>query len=507
MKFDMSRRQFVGATAAGAATLALPRLWGAGLLAATDGPNPFAHFGIDEATAGQVMARALSRGGDFADLFFQHAVGTWIGLEDGAVNRAYGQVDLGVGIRVVVGDQTGYAFTEDLAVEAMLRAADTAAGIAAAAAGSTPDAYVAGTVADHYTIDMPWASVGAGRKIPLLDRLNERCFALDERIQKVSVFYQDEDSHILVVTSDGTWYADYQPMTRMTVNCTAEQGGERQSNGANIAARRGVEYYDEARLDDLAKRAVDRTVLLFDAVRPPAGEFPVVLAAGSSGILLHEAIGHGMEADFNRKGISIFAEMIGKKVAEPFVSIVDSGTNPHLRGSINIDDEGNPVQETLLVEDGILRSYLHDRISARHYNLEPTGNGRRQSFRHPPQPRMRNTYMLPGPHNRDEIIAAVDRGILAETFTNGQVHIGAGDFTFYIKTGYLIEGGKITMPIKDVNIIGNGPEVLRRITMVGDDLRLDDAGWTCGKGGQSVPVGLGLPTALVSGINVGGVDS
>jgi len=506
MKFDMSRRQFVGATAAGAATLALPRLWGAGVLAATDGPNPFAHFGIDEAIVGQVMTRALSRGGEFADLFFQHAVGTWIGLEDGAVNRAYGQVDLGVGIRVVVGDQTGYAFTEDLAIEAMLRAADTAAGIAAAAAGSAPEAYIAGEVADHYAIELPWASVGADRKIPLLDRLNERCFALDERIQKVSVFYQDEDSHILVVTSDGTWFADYQPMTRMTVSCTAEQGGERQSNGANIAARRGVDYYDQARLDDLAKRSVDRTVLLFDAVRPPAGEFPVVLAAGSSGILLHEAIGHGMEADFNRKGISIFAEKIGKKVAEPFVSIVDNGTNPHLRGSINIDDEGNPVQETLLVEDGFLRSYLHDRISARHYGLEPTGNGRRQSFRHPPQPRMRNTYMLPGPHTRDEIIAAVDRGILAETFTNGQVQIGAGDFTFYIKTGYLIEGGKITTPIKDVNIIGKGPEVLRRITMVGDDLLLDDAGWTCGKGGQSVPVGLGLPTTLVSGINVGGVN-
>ncbi len=506
MKLRMTRRQFVGASAAGAAALALPRLWGEGVLAASDGPAPFAHFGIDEAVVDQVMARALARGGDFADLFFQHAVGTWIGLEDGAVNRAYGQVDLGVGIRVVVGDQTGYAFTEDLSLEAMRAAADTAAGIASSTAGTPPEAYAAGPVADHYAIDVPWATLGADRKIPLLQHLEQRCFALDERMQKVSVFYQDEDSHILVVTSDGTWFADYQPMTRMTVSCTAEHDGERQSNGANIAARRGIDFYDDDRLEDLARRAVDRTAKLFDAVRPPAGEFPVVLAAGSSGILLHEAIGHGMEADFNRKGTSIFASMIGKQVAEPFVSIVDSGIDPHMRGSINVDDEGNPAQETLLVEGGVLRSYLHDRISARHYGLGPTGNGRRQSFRHPPLPRMRNTYMLPGPHSRDEIIATVDRGILAESFTNGQVQIGAGDFTFYIKTGYLIEGGRITTPIKDVNIIGNGPDVLRKITMVGDDLRLDDAGWTCGKGGQSVPVGLGLPTALVSSITVGGVN-
>jgi len=504
---DLSRRQFVGATAAGAATLVLPRAWGEGALAAGAGPAPFAHFGIDAAVVDGVLGRALARGGDFADLFFQHAVGSWIGLEDGSVNRAYGQVDLGVGIRVVVGDQTGYAFTEDLSPEAMHKAADTAAGIASGAAAATPETLVAGPVADHYAVEMPWAQVGAERKIPLLDRVNERCFALEPRMKKVTVWYQDEDSHILVVTSDGTWYADYQPMTRLTVSCTAEDGGERQSNSANIAARQGIEYYDEARLDDLAKRAVDRTAMLFDAIRPPAGEFPVVLAAGSSGILLHEAIGHGMEADFNRKGISIFAEMIGEKVAEPFVSIVDNGTNPSMRGSINIDDEGTAVGETLLVEDGILRSYLHDRISARHYDVAPTGSGRRQSFRHPPQPRMRNTYMLPGPHTRDEIIAAVDQGIYAESFTNGQVQIGAGDFTFYIKTGYLIEGGKITTPIKDVNIIGNGPEVLRRITMVGDDLKLDDAGWTCGKGGQSVPVGLGLPTALVSGITVGGVNA
>jgi TldD protein len=507
----MTRRKFMGAAAAGATVLTVPgffRSGGVAYAAVTPGDDPFFDvFGLDQALMGRLMGRAMSRGGDFADLFFQHKLATWIGLEDGDVNRAYGQVDLGVGIRVVVGDQTGYAFTEDLTEEAMLRAADTAAGIATAAAGPVPEVFVRGNVADHYAIELPWSEVGADRKIPLLTRLEERCFELDERMEKIGVWYADEESRILVVRSDGAMYADYQPMTRLGVSCTAQAGDERQSNGANLSARVGFEFYDDDRLERLANRAVDRTTVLFDAVRPPAGEFPVVLDAGSSGILLHEAIGHGMEADFNRKEISIFSDMIGKKVAEPFVTIVDDGTNPNVRGSLNIDDEGNPVENTVLVQDGIMRSYLHDRISATHYGVEPTGNGRRQSFRYSPLPRMRNTYMLPGPHTRDEIIASVDFGILAETFTNGQVQIGAGDFTFYIKTGYLIEGGKLTSPIKDVNIIGNGPDVLSKVAMVGDDTRLSRGGWTCGKGGQGVPVGQGLPTTLVSSITVGGVNA
>ena len=505
---DLTRREFVGASAAGAATLVVPRFFdGRGLaFAASASGAHFEQFGIDEPTYGRVMARAMSRGGDFADLFFQHKMGTWIGLEDGDVNRAYGQVDLGVGIRVVVGDQTGYAFTEDLTEEAMLQAADTAAGIADASAGTAPQSFTHGGVADHYAIETPWSEVGADRKIPLLTRLNTRCFELDERLEKVSVWYSDEESRILIVRSDGAVYEDVQPMTRLGISCTALQGDERQSNGANLADRVGIEFFSDDRLESLAQRAVARTTVLFDAVRPPAGEFPLVLDAGSSGILLHEAIGHGMEADFNRKEISIFSDMIGEKVAEPFVTIVDDGTNPSKRGSINIDDEGNAVQNTVLVEEGILRSYMHDRISATHYGLEPTGNGRRQSFRHVPMPRMRNTYMAPGPHTRDEIIASVKYGVLAETFTNGQVQIGAGDFTFYIKTGYLIEDGKLTTPIKDANIIGNGPEVLRKVTMVGDDTRLARGGWTCGKNGQSVPVGQGMPTALVSSVTVGGVN-
>jgi TldD protein len=297
-------------------------------------------------------------------------------------------------------------------------------------------------------------------------------------------------------------------MARLYVNVTAEQGGVTQSNGSNIAGRRGFDWFDDAALRKVAKEAVDRTMVLFDARRPPAGELPVILAAGASGILLHEAIGHGLEADFNRKGTSIYATMIGQKIAPDFVTIVDDALLDHERGALNVDDEGNDTERTVLVENGVLRSYLHDQISADHYRLPPTGSGRRESYRHAPLPRMRCTYMTNGPHSREEVMAAVKgTGIIAETFTNGQVQIGAGDYTFYIKNGWLVENGKITAPIKDVNIIGNGPESLRRITMAANDSRLDTGGWTCGKDGQGVPVSQGLPTVLVSKLTVGGENA
>jgi len=254
-----------------------------------------------------------------------------------------------------------------------------------------------------------------------------------------------------------------------------------------------------------ASEAVRRTVALFDSVKLQGGEMELVLAAGDSGILLHEAIGHGMEADFNRKQISIFSDKIGKSVAEKFVTIVDNGTNKNLRGSINLDDEANASERTVLVEEGMLRSYMHDRISSKHYKVKPTGNGRRQSFRYPPQPRMRNTYMLPGPHKKEEIIRSVKKGLYVEVFTNGEVHIGAGDFTFYVKSGRLIENGRLTRPVKDTNVIGNGPDVLKNIVMVGDDLKMAEHGGTCGKKGQAAPVSSGLPTVKVSKITVGGV--
>jgi TldD protein len=315
---------------------------------------------------------------------------------------------------------------------------------------------------------------------------------------------RSESSSILVADSTGRLAEDSQPMTILSLSVMAEQGGRREQNGYNVAGRAGFEFYTPDRLDRLVRQAVDRTTILFEAGPPPVGELPVVLAAGSSGILLHEAIGHGMEADFNRKGTSIYADKLGKPVAQPFVNIVDDATLPGARGAINVDDEGNQAGRTVLVENGVLASYLHDQISARHYGVAPTGNGRRQSYRHPPLPRMRATYMLPGPHDPGEIIASVKRGLYCQNFSNGQVHIGGGDFTFYVKNGFLIEDGKLTRPVKDVNVIGNGPKALERVDMVGDDLEIDEGGWTCGKDGQSVPVSQGLPTVRVSSLTVGG---
>ena len=296
-------------------------------------------------------------------------------------------------------------------------------------------------------------------------------------------------------------------MTTLWLSVTAEKDGRRETNGYNVAGRSGFDFYSEERLDRVVKEAVARTLILFDAVQAPAGEMPIVMAAGSSGILLHEAIGHGMEADFNRKNTSIYSDKIGKPIAKPFVNIVDDGSLDNARGAINVDDEGNVAGNTHLVEGGVLATYLHDSISAKFYKVKPTGNGRRESYKYPPMPRMRATYMLPGPHKHDEIIASVKKGIYCTNFTNGQVKIGAGDFTFYVKNGYMIEDGKLTRPIKDVNIIGNGPKVLEDTDMVADDMKIDEGGWMCGKNGQSVPVSQGIPTVRVSSITVGGASN
>jgi TldD protein len=465
------------------------------------------HFGVDERLIQQVMSEALSRGGDYCDLFFEHRVSHQIGLEDKAVDRAYSNVDFGVGIRVLKGDQTGYSFTEEITPEAMKQAARTAANIANGTAITKPIALKLHDHPNYYPIETPWEQVTIDTKIPYLQTINEKVFSLDSRIIKCNVFFSNTTSMILIATSEGVVAFDYRPMGQMGANCTAEQNGMREQNGFNLSGRQGIEFFTPKNIDRVATESVKRTVELFDAVKPDAGEMEVILAAGSSGILLHEAIGHGMEADFNRKKISIFADKIEKTVAEPFVSIVDDGTNPNIRGSINIDDEGNPTQKTYLVENGIMRSYLHDRISAAYYKVNPTGSGRRQSFRHIPMPRMRNTYMLPGPHTREDIIRSVKNGLYAEDFTNGQVFIGAGDFTFYVKSGYLVENGELTKPVKDINIIGNGPQVLKDVVMVANDFEMAEGGWTCGKDGQSVPVSMGLPTVKVSKITVGGVNS
>ena len=511
---ELRRRQFLGGMAAGTAILTMPAfLSGCGVQQATriarpTPVNPFlTWFGVDVATISQVMAELTANGADFADLYFQHQRANFLGMEDGIVSRADSEILQGVGLRAVVGDQTGYAFTEDLTLPSMLAAARTAAAIAKGTAAVPPHAFKPKNAGGLYRTEVAWADIGVERKLPLLQRVDKQARLADPSIDKVSVYWADVDERVLIATLDGHLVTDHRPMTRLSAQVTAVRDGESQSGFSNIAAREEFSWYTDARIDRMVQEAVDRTLILFEAKRPPAGEMPVILAAGASGILLHEAIGHGMEADFNRKGASIYSDMIGKKVAEPFVTVVDQGTIPRERGALNYDDEGNECGRTVLVENGILRSYLHDSISAKHYAVATTGSGRRQSYRFAPMPRMTCTFMEEGPHTKDEIVAAVDNGIIAETYTNGQVQIGAGDYTFYVKNGWLVEKGRITAPIKDVNIIGNGPESLQRITMVANDARLDTGGWTCGKNGQQVPVSQGIPTVLVSNMTVGGENA
>jgi TldD protein len=467
----------------------------------------YGHFGIDQETIRAVIGEALSRGGDYCDLYFEHTIYNTIGLEDQAVNRAFSEVDLGAGIRVLKGDQTGYSFTEEITPEAMKLAARTAASIASSGQAATPAGIALHETPDYYPIETSWEDVTIDQKIPYLVGLNERVAALDPRVIKSRVTFSNSTSYVLVATSEGRVAFDWRPMGRILVSCIAEHEGKREQNGFDLSGRQGIEFLTPENLDLLAREAVRRTVDLFDAVKPDAGEMEVVLAPGSAGILLHEAIGHGLEADFNRKGTSIFSDKIGTRVAEQFVSIVDDGTLPNVRGTLNVDDEANTTERTYLVANGTLTSYLHDRISSQFYAVSPTGNGRRESFRHKPQPRMTNTFMLAGPHGREEIIRSVRRGLYADGFTNGEVHIGPGDFSFYVKAGRLIENGELTRPVKDVNVIGNGPQVLKDIVMVADDVKMAEGGWTCGKGGQFVPVSQGLPTVKVAKITVGGVNS
>ena len=464
-------------------------------------------FAVSEQVIRRVFDRALSRGGDFCDLYFQRSESCSLGLEDGAVNRAASGADLGVGIRVVQGVETGYAYSESLDFASMLEAATVAATVASSGPMAAPTAFRVTEPASHYPIAVQWSDVSTKRRVDLMMDFASRIESLDPRIIKVSVSLRDSQKEVVIIDSLGRIRRDFQPMSVLRGSCVAEQDGQRESNYVGLGARVGLEFYTEDRLSTAAKDLVSRTTILFDAVEGPAGEYPVVLGPGSSGILLHEAIGHGMEADAARSKRTIYADQVGQRIAPKNVTIVDDGTNANLRGSINTDDEGEDSQRTVLVENGILRTFMHDRISAQHFGVEPTGNGRRQSFRHIPLPRMRNTYMLGGHTPRDEIVASVEFGIYADHFTNGQVNIGQGDFTFYIKNGWLIEGGKLTRPIKDVNIIGNGPDVLRGVTMVGDDFELDTGTWVCGKRGQSVPVGLGMPTVKVGALTVGGRGS
>lgn len=506
----ITRRSFLKTTATGAGTLALSRVipgtWVFPSQATTQGYFE-SEFGINDGLCQKVLDKALSKGGDFADLYFEHSISNWVILEDGKVNRAYGSIDLGVGIRTVKGEQTGYGFTQELTEESMMAAAATAATIASAAGKNSASTFVQQKTENYYPLKSMLTDVPLSSKVPLVKTVNDTCFELSDLIIKVTAGLHDQQKRTMIVTSEGVKGEDLLPRNYLYASIVAEKDGRKERSWFNYGGRRDFSYYTPDRARKVATKAVDRAVILFDAVQPPAGEMPVVLGPGVTGILLHEAIGHGMEADFNKKKVSTYATMIGKKVAEPFVNIVDDATNLHQLGSINIDDEGTPGKRTVLVEDGILTSYLHDKISARHYKVEPTGNGRRESYQHYPIPRMRNTYMLAGPATPEDVIKSVDKGIYVKDVSNGQVKIGEGDFAFYVSQGRMIEEGKLTAPIKDVNIMGNGPKMLTNVTMVADDLELNEGGTgACGKDGQRVPVSFGLPTCLVKSMTVGGVQ-
>jgi TldD protein len=506
---SIPRRKFIQSAAlAGGALIALPALKACKFLDAQSSGNYFLkEFGIDETLCRKLLAKALSKGGDFADLYFEYSVSNYLGLEDGKVNQSYGDISLGVGIRTVKGDQIGYGFTQDLTENSMMSAAATASTLCDASATKAEASFIPLKTGNYYPVAPDFNGIPGNSKLPLLQSVNEKCFSLSPEIVKVSAGFSSSAKRIMIVTSDGTKAEDLMPYGYVYSSVVAERNGKREQAGWSLGGRRDLSYYTDQVINEVATKSVNSALKLFDAIQPPAGEVPVVLGPGVTGVLLHEAIGHGMEADFNRKKTSTYTTMLGKKVAEPFVTIIDDGTNLNLSGSINVDDEGIPGQKTILVENGILTSYLHDKISAKHYGVKPTGNGRRQDFQNYPVPRMRNTYMLGGSATADDVIKQAGNGIYVENVSNGQVKIGEGDFAFYVSQGRMIENGKLTAPIKDVNIMGNGPKMLANITMAANDLEMfQGGGGQCGKSGQGVPVSFGMPTCLVKSLTVGGTQ-
>jgi len=461
---------------------------------------------IDAAIAQRLLSLALERGGDYADLYFEYRVGADVVLEDERIKSLGRGITMGVGVRVLKGDASGYAYSEDLSFDRMAHAARTAAQIAAGGGAPAPIAVTPIRVPDFYPVEVPSVEQDPAGKLALLTRADQAARGADPRIVRCEASLTEELKEVLIVTSDGKLIRDRQPLVRFGVRAVAEEGPKRQSGSSGGGGRLGLEYFDDPRHSPEAhgREAARVALAMLDARDAPAGEMEVVLGPADSGILLHEAIGHGLEADFNRKRTSNYTDRIGQRVASPLCTVVDDGTVVRSRGSINVDDEGHAGRRNVLIENGILVDYMHDRISARHFKRDPSGNGRRQSFRHIPMPRMTNTMLLAGPHGADEIIASVKRGILAKRFSGGQVNISNGDFVFSLTEGYLIEDGKVTAPLKGVNLIGNGPDVLTRVSMVGADYELSDGMWTCGKDGQSVPVGVGTPTVKIDRITVGG---
>lgn len=445
---------------------------------------------------------------DVADLYFESTrTESWV-LEDGIVKEGAHNIDQGVGVRAISGDKTGFAYSDEILLPALSHAASAAKAIARSGGEGKLQAWHKQYPAALYAPLDPVASISAEDKVNLLKRIDAEARKRDPRVKQVLVGLSGQQSTMLVAGSDGTLAADVRPLVRLNVNVIVEENGRIEKGSAGGGGRFGYEYFLR---DDLAStyidEAVEQALTNLDAVNAPAGSMTVVLGPGWPGILLHEAIGHGLEGDFNRKKTSAFSGRLGERVASPEVTVVDDGTIRDRRGSLNVDDEGTATQCTTLIEHGILRGYMQDKHNARLMGMAPTGNGRRESYAHLPMPRMTNTYMLGGQHDPQEIIASVDKGIYAQQFGGGQVDITNGKFVFSASQAYLIENGRLTRPIKGATLIGNGPDVLTRVSMVGNDMQLDSGIGTCGKDGQSVPVGVGQPTIRIDQLTVGGTTA
>ena len=465
-----------------------------------------ARFGIERRDLERYLSEALSQGGDYADLYFEYLATCMIGIDEGIVKSATQGVSLGVGVRVIAGQKTGYAYSDDLSPEKIMAAGRVAACIAHGPSKIEKTPLAEGQRRNLYPVLTAPTDMAFADRVDLVKRAEKAARAYDNRVFQVQASYADSLRHVLVATSDGLLNFDRQPMARLNVQAMARQnGGAPQSGYSGGGGRIDLDFFlNEKTPEHFAREAARQAVVQLDAVEAPAGESVVVLGPGWPGVLLHEAVGHGLEADFNRKGTSAFTGRIGQQVASPLCTVVDDGTIGSRPGSLNVDDEGNVTQRNVLIENGILRGYLQDQLSSRIMGNTPTGNGRRESYEHIPMPRMTNTFMLAGESDPEEIIRSVPKGLYCANFGGGQVDITSGNFVFSASESYLIEDGKLTRPVKNATLIGNGPEALKYVSMVGNDLKLDEGVGVCGKEGQSIPVGVGIPTVRIDRMTVGG---
>jgi TldD protein len=463
-------------------------------------------FGLDETHLLRALSEIRAHRVDDADLYFQYTRSEGWSLEEGIVKTGSFSIDQGVGVRAVSGEKTAFAYSDDISEASLLDAARTVRSIASAGKSGRVKAAARKVAASRslYPGTDPIATLDSTAKVALLERVEKLARARDPRVVQVMAGLAGEYDVVLVARADGTLAADVRPLVRLSLTVIAEQAGRREMGSSGGGGRFGLAYFDEAMIRQYVDEAVDAALTNLDSRPAPAGEMTVVLGPGWPGVLLHEAIGHGLEGDFNRKGSSAFAGRIGQRVAAKGVTVLDDGTIADRRGSLNVDDEGNATQRNVLIEDGILKGYIQDTMNARLMKVAPTGNGRRESYAHIPMPRMTNTYMLGGDKAPEEIVASIERGLYATNFGGGQVDITSGKFVFSASEAFWVEKGKILYPVKGATIVGNGPDALTRVTMIGNDMRLDSGVGTCGKEGQSVPVGVGQPTLRIDGLTVGG---